>query len=84
MSKEQTTDKLEPMLFGRATRVLFGIGTFVLIWVIGVHDLTLVGTGVLAFLGISFLIGGFLANPGCELTAVPNLFLSKKNKIHAK
>jgi hypothetical protein len=72
------------MFFGRVTRVLLGVGTFVLIWVIGVHDLTPVGTGVLVFLGISFLIGGLVANPGCELTAIPNLFLSKKNKIHTK
>jgi hypothetical protein len=84
MSEKQATNKLEPMLIGRVTRVLFGVGTFVLIWFIGVNSLTLVGTAALVFLGISFLIGGLVANPGCELTAIPNLFLSKKNKIHTK
>ena len=76
--------KLEPLLFGRVTRVLFGVGTFVLIWAAGVHTLTVIGTGALAFLGASFLIGGLVGNPGCELTAIPNLFRSKENQIHTR
>ncbi len=76
--------KLKPLLFGRVSRVLFGLGTFVLIWVIGVDTLTLIGTGALAFLGVSFLIGGIMGNPGCELTAIPNLFRSKENQIHTR
>ena len=36
----------------------------------------------LALLGLSFLIGGLLANPGCELTALPNLFLRSDKKVH--
>jgi len=74
----------EPLLFGRVLRVLLGVGTFVLIWVIGVNTLTLIGTVVLAFLGVSFLIGGFTRNPGCEITAIPNLFRSKENRTHAR
>ena len=76
--------KLKPLMFGRVSRVLFGLGTFVLIRVIGVRTLTLIGTGALAFLGASFLIGGVIGNPGCELTAIPNLFLSKENRIHTR
>jgi hypothetical protein len=76
--------KLEPLLFGRVTRVLFGVGTFVLIWAVGVDTLTFLGTGALAFLGASFLIGGLMGNPGCELTAIPNLFRSKENQIHTR
>jgi len=76
--------KLEPLLLGRVSRVLFGVGTFVLIWVIGVDTLTVIGTGALAFLGASFLIGGLMGNPGCELTAIPNLFRSRENQIHTR
>ena len=75
--------KLEPLLFGRVSRVLFEEG-FVLIWAAGVNTLTVIGTGALAFLGASFLIGGLMGNPGCELTAIPNLFRSKENRIHTR
>jgi hypothetical protein len=74
----------EPLLFGRVTRVLFGVVTFVLIWVIGVNTLTLIGTVALAILGVSFIIGGLTGNPGCEITAIPNLFRSKENRLHAR
>jgi hypothetical protein len=74
--------KLKPLFFGRATRVLFGLGTIVLVAVIGPSNLTIWGTVALVALGISFLIGGIAGNPGCELTAIPNLFLSKKKKVH--
>jgi len=76
--------KLEPLLFGRVSRVLFGVGTFVLIWAVGVDTLTFIGTGALAILGASFLIGGLTGNPGCELTAIPNLFRAKENQIHTR
>jgi hypothetical protein len=76
--------KLEPLLFGRVSRILFGVGTFILIWVVGVDTLTFIGTGALVFLGASFLIGGLMGNPGCELTAIPNLFRSKENQIYTR
>ncbi|MCX5852507.1 MAG: hypothetical protein NT072_10725 [Deltaproteobacteria bacterium] len=84
MTEKRAMDRLVPLLFGRVTRVLVGVGSLVLIYAIGVNTLTPIGTGALAFLGISFLIGGLVANPGCELTAIPNLFLSQENKIHIK
>jgi hypothetical protein len=74
--------KLKPLFFGRATRVLFGFGTIILVVVIGPSNLTIWGTFALVVLGISFLIGGILGNPGCELTAIPNLFFSKEKKVH--
>ena len=84
MTEKRAMDKLVPLVFGRVTRVLFGVGSFVLIFTVGVNTLTTIGTGALAFLGISFLIGGLVANPGCELTAIPNLFRSKENQIHTR
>ena len=80
--EKRSLARLEPLLFGRVSRGVFGICTFVLIWVIGVDTLTPIGTGALVFLGASFLIGGLVGNPGCELTALPNLFLSEKKRVH--
>ncbi len=70
-----------PQLFGRALRILAGLACFVGAFL--VIDLPadvgeLVGAAALALLGLSFVVGGLLANPGCELTALPNLVLEKK------
>jgi hypothetical protein len=54
----------------------------VLIAVFGPSTLTTWGTVGLVFLGLSFLIGGVMGNPGCELTAILNLFASEKKKVH--
>jgi len=74
---------LKPLLIGRVSRIVFGIGTFVLIWIIGVDVLGTIGTGALVFLGASFLIGGLMGNPGCEITAIPNLFRSEEKRFHS-
>ena len=29
-----------------------------------------------------FLIGGLVGNPGCELTAIPNLVLRPEQRVH--
>ncbi len=73
---------LEPLLFGRLTRVLFGIGTFAVIVIFGPRELTSWGTLGLVLLGVSFVVGGLVGNPGCEITALPNLFLSKEKRVH--
>ena len=73
---------LKPLLFGRLSRVLFGMGTFAVIVFVGPGQLSLWGTVALGLLGISFLVGGLMGNPGCEITALPNLFLSKENRVH--
>jgi hypothetical protein len=83
MKDEEKSDKIvRPMVIGRLTRVLFGIGTLLLIPLIGVSTLTGWGTAALVVLGLSFLIGGFTGNPGCELTALPNLVLPNKKRMH--
>ena len=73
---------LKPLLFGRLTRVLFGIGTFVVIGIVGPSQLTFWGTLALILLGVSFVVGGLMGNPGCEITALPNLFLPKEREVH--
>lgn len=82
MKKRNSSAELEPLVIGRVTRVLFGVGTLVLVALVGPSTLTLWGTIGLVALGLSFLVGGLAGNPGCELTAIPNLFLSEKKKCH--
>jgi len=45
---------LKPLLFGRLSRVLFGMGTFAVIVFVGPGQLSLWGTVALGLLGISF------------------------------
>jgi hypothetical protein len=75
--------KLEPLFFGRVGRVLVGIG--VLYWGAemwrGSGEDTLLAAGII-LLGVSFLIGGVMGNPGCEITALPNLFLPAEKHVH--
>jgi hypothetical protein len=72
--------KLKPLLVGRLTRVIFGVGAFALIWV---ESPGWIGTAILALLGFSFVIGGLVSNPGCEITAIPNLFLPDQRRLHS-
>ena len=82
MMTQESPGMLKPLFFGRMTRVLFGLGVFALIVIVGPASLTTLGTIGLSFLGVSFLIGGILANPGCEITAIPNLLLPKRSRAH--
>jgi len=74
--------KIPPGPLGRAVRVLFGLGTLYWMSELGIEGLGLAGFAALLFLGVSFLLGGVLSNPGCELSAIPNLFLPEKAKVH--
>ncbi len=75
-------DKLPPLFFGRLSRVLAGVVTLGMIGVVGPSELGGWGTALLLFLGVSFLVGGLLGNPGCEITALPNLILPSDKKVH--
>ena len=74
--------KLPPLPVGRAARVLLGLGTLYWMSGLGVTGLGPVGFAAVLFLGISFLLGGLNSNSGCELTAIPNLFLQKEQQVH--
>ncbi len=74
--------KLPPLLFGRLTRVAFGVGTLAIIPLVGVETLTAWGVVALLVLGLSFLVGGLAGNPGCEVTALPNLILPRAKRVH--
>ena len=71
----------KPLLVGRILRVIAGLGCFY--FAIRVVDLPLTlgelaGALILALLAASLVVSGLLANPGCEVTAVPNLVMKKK------
>ena len=67
-----------PQFFGRLLRVTFGVATLVSLLFAGPLDrLAQVAIGLL---GISFLVGGLTANPGCEITALLNLLF--RTRVH--
>ena len=82
MDSWRSLARLPPLLFGRVSRVVFGIGTLGVLWYVGADDVGSVGALLLGFLGLSFLVGGVLANPGCEITALTNIFLPRDKRMH--
>jgi len=82
MTSNKGLAETRPLVIGRLTRVVFGIGTFVVIFALGPSTLGTIGTVLVAALGVSFVVGGFIGNPGCEITAIPNLVLPKSKRIH--
>ena len=82
MSPKSSLAKIPPLFLGRTTRVLFGLGTFLVLTYVGLEDVGMVGASLLVILGLSFIIGGIMGNPGCELTALPNLLLPRSRRMH--
>ncbi|MEE9171211.1 MAG: hypothetical protein V3U73_15740 [bacterium] len=82
MNDEQSLAKLRPLLFGRITRMIFGIITLSLIPFVAPGRFEVISIVGLLFLGISFLVGGLISNPGCEITALFNLFLPSRKRKH--
>jgi hypothetical protein len=69
----------KPLLFGRLLRVLFGLATLASLASLAfLGPIGLLAQAALGFLGVSFLGGGIIANPGCEITALPNLVFRKR------
>ncbi len=75
--------KLPPLAFGRGARILFGIGALAGAAFVPWGEAGGIAGGlVLVFFGLSFLAGGVMANPGCEVTALPNLLLPAEKRIN--
>jgi hypothetical protein len=67
------------MLIGRGLRIVAGacaLAAAIIVGPFGVWGL------LLFFLAASFIVGGLMANPGCEITALPNLLLSAEKRLH--
>ncbi len=82
MSEKQSLARLKPLFFGRLSRVVVGVAALTAVPFVGFEGLEILGAAALAVLGISFLVGGLMANPGCEVTALPNLLLRSEKRIH--
>ena len=82
MNAKRKLSEIPPLRFGRISRILFGITTFIVIANLGPGVLGNVGIVILVGLGVSFVIGGLFAIPGCEITAIPNLLLPKSMRFH--
>jgi hypothetical protein len=75
--------KLPPLAFGRAARIVFGLGSLVGAAFVPWGEAGGIAGGlVLVFFGLSFLAGGLMANPGCEVTALPNLVLPAEKRMN--
>ena len=82
MTQNRNLATLEPLLFGRLGRVAAGFATLAGASFWGPTELTWLGFTALALLGLSFLVGGLVGNPGCEITALPNLVLPSDKRLH--
>ncbi|MEE9562142.1 MAG: hypothetical protein V3W50_03620 [Thermoanaerobaculia bacterium] len=80
--EQQNLAELQPLFFGRLMRILTGLITLGVIPFVGTEQLGFWGVVGLGFLGLSFLIGGLTGNPGCEITALPNLALPSAKRKH--
>lgn len=80
--KTSRANLAKPLLLGRSLRVVFGLACFVGIAFVPPGEFAWLGILGLVIAGASFLIGGLLANPGCEVTALLNLVLSSERRIH--
>ena len=66
---------------GRAARIMLGVAGFVWIAAEGVEGLGTTAFAVILFLALSLLIAGVNSVPGCEITALPNLFLREDEQL---
>lgn len=82
MREKQSLANLEPLLVGRLSRVLAGAAALAAVPFVGFEGAEIIGASLLVVLGLSFLVGGLVANPGCEVTALPNLLLLREKRVH--
>jgi hypothetical protein len=65
-----------PLLFGRILRIVSGLA--LVAWLAISPPPGRLWQGALLFFGLSLLIGGIMAYPGCEIWALPNLLLRRR------
>lgn len=70
------SEPAKPLFVGRLLRVIFGVATLGVIPYFAQGDFVL--GAVIVFLGVSFLLGGLLGHPGCEVAVLPSLVLRKR------
>ena len=77
-----TTAPLRPLLFGRIFRIAAGLACLISIPFVPAFEYTWLGVLALMVAGATFIVAGAIANPGCEITALPNLFLPARSRLH--
>lgn len=74
-------ETLRPMLIGRLVRVFTGLALFLSVPFVPEFDLAWTGGTALVLGGATFVVAGVRANPGCEITALPNLLLPANRQL---
>ena len=82
MDDKHSLAKLKPLFVGRISRVVAGVATLAAISFLDYAGEDVIVSLALLVLGLSFVIGGLMANPGCEITALLNLVLPPKKRLH--
>jgi hypothetical protein len=72
--------------FGSSLGAVLAAGLLVALYIIGVHGSLIFGQGegalaVITFLGISLVVAGVRAAPGCEVMAIPSLLFRKHSEL---
>jgi hypothetical protein len=76
-------EMLKPLFWGRILRVVGGlVALYFALRLRGGSVGNDVFAALLALLGVSFIVGGVVANPGCEITALPNLFIAQEKRLY--
>jgi hypothetical protein len=70
----EASDK--PLLIGRLLRVLAGVA--VLAALAAFRPASFLLLGLVLFAGISLVVGGLLAHPGCEIFVLPSLLARRQ------
>ena len=82
MTASTRLSRIKPLFIGRLSRFVAGAITVGIALIMGAAALGVVGWLALILLGVSFLVGGLIGNPGCEVTALPNLVLPASKRLH--
>ena len=78
------SSSLKPLFFGRMARILAGaVSIYFAIHFWGNAPLPIIFALALVFLGVSLALSGLMGNPGCEVTALPNLLLPPEKRLHS-
>jgi hypothetical protein len=74
------------LVFGPCLEAAIAAGLPIALYIAGASKLPIVGHGkgqlaAVTFLGISLVVAGMRALPGCEVMAIPSLFLRKDTEL---
>jgi hypothetical protein len=74
------------VLFGPYLGAVVPLGLLAALYVVGASGLPILGRGkgelaAVTFLGVSLIVAGVCAVPGCELMAIPSVFFRKHTEL---